>query len=77
MTGFNIAAFVFALIGAGLSLFQPVISIPNFGTGYNFGGISFVDILTGFSSNNDVYFSALEILVIAAIACFYGFATLM
>ena len=45
MIGLNIIAFIFALVGAGLSIFQLVISIPSFGAGYNFGGFSFLDIL--------------------------------
>lgn len=77
MTGLNIIAFVFALIGAGLSIFQPVISIPNFGAGYNFGGFSFLDILMESPSGSDAYLGALEIIIIALIAIVYGFCTLM
>lgn len=73
----NIAAFIFALVGAGLSIFQPVISIPNFGSGYSLGGFSFLDILTESSSGSDAYLGALEIIIIALIACVYGLCTLM
>ena len=77
MNGLNIIAFVFALIGAGLSIFQPVISIPSFGAGYNFGGFSFLDILMESSSGSDAYLGALEIIIIALIAIVYGFCSLM
>ncbi len=72
MTSLNIIAFIFAIIGAGLSIFQPVISIPSFGAGYNFGGFSFLDILMESPSGSDAYLGALEIIIIALIAIVYG-----
>lgn len=77
MTSLNIIAFIFALIGAGLSIFQPVISIPSFGAGYNFGGFSFLDILIESPSGSDAYLGALEIIIVALIAIVYGFCTLL
>ena len=77
MTSLNIIAFIFAIIGAGLSIFQPVISIPSFGAGYNFGGFSFLDILMESPSGSDAYLGALEIIIIALIAIVYGFCSLM
>ena len=62
----NIAAFILALIGAGLSLFQPVIPIM---------GLSFSDMLM--SSNSEIFASACVVLAIAAVALVCGVCTLM
>lgn len=57
----NIAAFILAIAGAGLSLFQPVIPII---------GLSFSDLLL--SSKSEYFTSAIIVLVIAVIAVICG-----
>lgn len=57
----NVAAFLLALIGSGLSLFQPVIPVI---------GVSFSDLLA--STNSDMHTAAVHVLIIAAIAVICG-----
>ncbi|MBR1658509.1 MAG: tetratricopeptide repeat protein [Synergistaceae bacterium] len=62
----NVAAFILAIAGAGLSLFQPVVPVM---------GLSFSDFLS--APNSDLKTAAIIVLVIAVIAAICGFCALM